>query len=70
VGKIVLRGGKADVSELASDDLSLMGTVSRTTTANRLFDRFDGGEIDRAMFDSQVARVQGARRLLREAPGS
>ena len=28
---------------------------------NRLFDRFDGGEIDRAMFDSQVARVRAAR---------
>jgi hypothetical protein len=28
---------------------------------NRLFDRFDGGEIDRAMFDSQVARIRAAR---------
>ena len=28
---------------------------------NRLFDRYDSGEIDRAMFDQQVARVRAAR---------
>jgi DNA invertase Pin-like site-specific DNA recombinase len=38
---------------------------------NRIFDRFDSGEIDRSMFDTQVARVRESRRecfeKLREA---
>ena len=38
---------------------------------NRIFDRFDTGEIDRSTFDAQVARVREARRdrfeKLREA---
>jgi DNA invertase Pin-like site-specific DNA recombinase len=29
---------------------------------NRIFDRFDNGEIDRSMFDAQVARVRESRR--------
>jgi DNA invertase Pin-like site-specific DNA recombinase len=52
---------EAMAAKKKSADVSRAELRALEEKENRLFDRFDSGEIDRAMFDAQVVRVRAAR---------